>query len=73
MKGSVWSEQCLWSEALIFDAALTNLLHWSSRGVWEGQGLAAQSVCQRPDSGSHLVQLQKQLFVYRFHSHSAKS
>lgn len=23
MKGSVWPDQCLWSEALIFDAALT--------------------------------------------------
>lgn len=52
MKGSLWSEQCLWSETLIFDAALTKLLHWSSDAGWEGQGLPAQSVCQRPDSAA---------------------
>lgn len=73
MKGSVWSEQCLWSEALIFDAAWTKFAALELHGGCEGQGLAAQSVCQRPDSGSCLVQLQKQLFVYRFHSHIAKS
>lgn len=32
-----------------------------------------KSVCQRPDSGSLAVQLQKQLFMHRFHSHISKS
>lgn len=44
MKGSVWSEQCLWSEALIFDAALTKFaaleLTW-----WVGGAGVGSTVC----------------------------